>query len=757
MNKHVTIVIPVVTARYLPECLTSIERCTTDIPYEIILVNDGSGEPELLNFLHSTPYRVVTLETNRGFAVACNAGFRAAIGASPYLMTLNADTEVTTGWLGKLVPLLEVDPDLAAVGPVVLDYPAATSSTLPLFHSSTPLPERENGRKRAGIDPVGRWRRWKRKNHPSSPSNGAEREGNGRIQQAGCTWDGSGFHTDLVGIDTSTIPYVPTRYCDAIGGMCMLFRRDPLFDVGLFDEVYRNSCEDMAICLTLRERGHRIAVSGESFIYHRGGVSRHDSTLTNLDASHLYFVTTWTPDRITSLPPATATRTINLIGAFTDPWRAEHHVASALEALGFRVNRFDHRAGEADRATTTPADLTLVLKGDDIPPDLITHFPKPTILWYGELLHRPDETPDEISSAKLGSLAQNVRAFDMVAHHDNTALQTIRNLGANRVVWVSNSGVNPTLHRKLGIETQYDVGFFGFLSPRRQEILDTLQAQGIPVVYRRAWGDDLNHFINECRICLNIHYTDLLNTETRLHEILGAGTFCLSEEISMPEMYTDGQHLVYWKHGEIDDLSTKIRQYLDHPDERERVASTGHRMVHERYTYTHRCRSLLSLVTYHFRYLSNYHLGIPLDKDGYPTLDINEFEKAIELIVSPEYPYAHYHRGNLALRYGDATNAVLSYRQALTLNPALDEARYSLALALFHTGEDDEAVIHFSALPADRYPDALKLMAILYRRLSRPDDAIRCLEEYLHLHPGAPDAGSLREEMERLRSGELFP
>lgn len=290
---------------------------------------------------------------------------------------------------------------------------------------------------------------------------------------------------------------------------------------------------------------------------------------------------------------------VNLLGAFGNFWGAEHHVRAALEELGHEVRAFDYRKGEGHKAVGVSADLTLVLKGEGIPPHIIEQFCKPTVLWYGELIHQRPVIADEVSIQKVKELAYNVAAFDFVFHHDYTALETVKSLGARRVFWMPNSGVNPSFHRKLNIPKVYDVGFSGTLSPRRIEMLNYLDVQGVQVVFAQVYGEDFNLFINKCKIFINLHFTELLNTETRLHEILGAGTFALTEEISMTDMYVDGKHLVYWKLHDFEDLYTKIKYYLKNESEREKIAFKGYKLVHFKYKYTDRCNQLLNIVFSH--------------------------------------------------------------------------------------------------------------------------------------------------------------
>jgi len=325
---------------------------------------------------------------------------------------------------------------------------------------------------------------------------------------------------------------------------------------------------------------------------------------------------------------------INLIGAFCNLWGVEHHIFSALKELGYSVKKFDHRREEHLYAIDTLADMTLVLRGDRIAPTLIERFPRPTVLWHGEIIHPSAELANEVSKRRTEELAYNVKSFDFVFHQNFAALETIRGLGAKNVFHVSSSGVNPQVHRKLNIPKIYDVGFTGTLSPRREEVLNYLRERGINVVFKEVYGAELNYFINQCKIFLNIHFTEIPIIETRLDEILGAGSFTLSEEISMPDMYLDGKHLVYWKMGDLKDLEEKIGNYLQNEEIREWIALNGYKMVYSRYKFTDRCKELIKIVKQHRGKvdLSRYgdSIGVMFDKNGHQTFNLEKFYLAVK-------------------------------------------------------------------------------------------------------------------------------
>jgi glycosyltransferase involved in cell wall biosynthesis len=103
-------------------CLESVLEHTRP-PYELLLIDNGSSDdtPQYLAELQQRPgpARVVVMrnENNRGFAAGCNQGLAQARGR--YLVLLNNDTIVTSGWLDGLIGWALHDwPQVGLVGPM---------------------------------------------------------------------------------------------------------------------------------------------------------------------------------------------------------------------------------------------------------------------------------------------------------------------------------------------------------------------------------------------------------------------------------------------------------------------------------------------------------------------------------------------------------------------------------------------------------------------------------------------------------------
>jgi len=111
----VTIVIPVYNqVDFTLACLASIQQHSDEIPYEIVVVDDSSTDAtsETINSIPGVVY--LRNEGNAGFITSCNRGAETARGQ--YLLFLNNDTIVTSGWLKSLLQTFDLEPQAGLVG-----------------------------------------------------------------------------------------------------------------------------------------------------------------------------------------------------------------------------------------------------------------------------------------------------------------------------------------------------------------------------------------------------------------------------------------------------------------------------------------------------------------------------------------------------------------------------------------------------------------------------------------------------------------
>lgn len=215
-----SIVIPVhdragLTRRCLDAILAHPPRAT----FEIVVVDDASDDetPALLAAAPA-PVRSLRRHQNGGFATACNDGAAAARGE--LLVFLNNDTEPRAGWLDALVAHADRHPAAGAVGARLL-FP------------------------------------------------------DGTVQHAGVVvcQDGRPRHL-YAGFPAEHPAVTRPRELQAVTAACMLVRRRAFEDVRGFDPAFRNSLEDVDLCLRLRADGLEVHYCPESVVTHLESVSR---------------------------------------------------------------------------------------------------------------------------------------------------------------------------------------------------------------------------------------------------------------------------------------------------------------------------------------------------------------------------------------------------------------------------------------------------------------------------------------------------
>ena len=105
-------------AHHLPTCLESL-RSQTLREFEVIVADNGSIDGSLELLARDYPeVRVLALGENRGFAGACNAGIKVA--QATYVALLNNDVEADPGWLSEVIAAFERYPEAGLVASKML-------------------------------------------------------------------------------------------------------------------------------------------------------------------------------------------------------------------------------------------------------------------------------------------------------------------------------------------------------------------------------------------------------------------------------------------------------------------------------------------------------------------------------------------------------------------------------------------------------------------------------------------------------------
>ncbi len=224
MAQPVEIIIPVYNAAaLLQRCLAALDRCTDTGQARVLVIDDASPDPAIVPMLEAWAAnsllrpRVVRNPVNLGFVGSVNRGFAETRGDA---LLLNADTEVTPGWLARMQKALATDPRIATVTPFSNN---AEICSWPEFCRAAPVPPDADRIARAFAE---------------APS--------------------------------ASYPDLPTAV-----GFCMLIRRAALEALGDFDQATfgRGYGEENDFCLRAAGHGWRNVLADDCYVVHAGGGS----------------------------------------------------------------------------------------------------------------------------------------------------------------------------------------------------------------------------------------------------------------------------------------------------------------------------------------------------------------------------------------------------------------------------------------------------------------------------------------------------
>ncbi len=194
---------------------------TTEIPYELVVVDNASSDATREHLASIENARVLLQPANHGYGAAANLGVMLA--RAPRVLLLNSDAMVQPGWLPPLIDVLDGRDDVAAVG--------------------------------ARLDNV-----------------------DGSLQEAGSiVWGDAASDNYGDGDDPRKPEYRFLRDVDYLSAACLLVRRSAFCDAGGFDPVYHPAYyEDTDLAMRWRSMGLRVVYQPRSVAVHKRWASSGD-------------------------------------------------------------------------------------------------------------------------------------------------------------------------------------------------------------------------------------------------------------------------------------------------------------------------------------------------------------------------------------------------------------------------------------------------------------------------------------------------
>ena len=243
------------SARDIDRALRSLADPPSATPHEILVVDNASADDTVTRVRASWPgARLIASPSNLGFAAANNRGIRES--SSELVLLLNPDTSVPRGAIDRLVAHLDARPDVAIVGPRIVD----SEGRAELSFGSMIAPLTELRQKVLVV-------------------------GNDR-----------GVRPIVSMVDRMTRR---TREVDWVSGACLLIRRADVEAAGLLDERFFLYTEDVDLCASVRRRGRTVLFAADVEIQHLRGRSAGATTAAAYRRSQLAFYAkhhpTWLP------------------------------------------------------------------------------------------------------------------------------------------------------------------------------------------------------------------------------------------------------------------------------------------------------------------------------------------------------------------------------------------------------------------------------------------------------------------------------
>jgi GT2 family glycosyltransferase len=201
------------------KCLESISA-KTPAPYFLTIIDDGS-EPDVGRYLNAfanahDEARVFTNVENIGYARSANRGIRAARG--DWIVLLNSDAIVTTGWLQGLLDCALTDKKIAGVGPL------SNAASIQTIRAARRLPAATAPETMAGLV-----RRISKKRYPKVPF---------------------------------------------LSGFCTLLSMSALTEIGYLDETtFSGYGIDDDMSLRLLKAGYKLCIADDVYVHHLSAAS----------------------------------------------------------------------------------------------------------------------------------------------------------------------------------------------------------------------------------------------------------------------------------------------------------------------------------------------------------------------------------------------------------------------------------------------------------------------------------------------------
>ncbi len=235
------------TRDLLLACLQSIRDMTTDVEYELIVIDNASSDGSAAAVRAQFPQaRVIANQDNGGYAKACNQAVE--IGSGRHVLFLNSDTVMRACTLSRMVACLDMQPDIGAVSCLQCDKAGQ------VLQSCFPFPSVRDHLRYSPWVP--------------------------RIIQC------------AVGGDVE-LDFTVSQDVEWANGACLMVRKGLFEHMGGFDSRFFMYFEDVDLCFRIHQRGYRVWHAADCEVVHligRSSVECRDQLNVQWELSRILYV-----------------------------------------------------------------------------------------------------------------------------------------------------------------------------------------------------------------------------------------------------------------------------------------------------------------------------------------------------------------------------------------------------------------------------------------------------------------------------------
>lgn len=184
------------------------------------------------------------------------------------------------------------------------------------------------------------------------------------------------------------------------------------------------------------------------------------------------------------------------------------------------------------------------------------------------------------------------RHFDLVFLAQRAQVEAFKAAGIAQARWLP-LACSPELHAVPEAERHFDFAYVGSFNAeehdRRRTLLGALAEEFPDSFVGRAWPEDMARIYAQSKIVVNACFNRDVNM--RVFEAMASGALLITDEAEgLEELFTAGEHLVVYR--DDTELAGLVQHYLEHPEERERIARAGQALVLREHTYAKRLEEI---------------------------------------------------------------------------------------------------------------------------------------------------------------------